>query len=216
MLIDIQERLSYCMLMPGMADFELVPCKTANLPRWAHKDFHIFAASLNRIPLRAIEILGHNALQKSCNSLFQTSPKMDALDMAALGRDLGKVACSQRLQQAWSLLHGAPTSYEQQRSAAHLESLKHVIRSLYFWYIRVQTKIDRKVDLSHNSEQNFFEINGRKVADPLPVIESEEQYQAWCRQGQAVLFDAGLGGQAPFSNTYRPSLTTAAPCSGMH
>ena len=211
-----QERLSSCMLMPGMADFELVPCQTASLPRWAHEDFHTFAANLNRIPLRAIEILGHNTLQKACNSLFQTSPKMDALKMAELGRDLGKVVCSQRLRQAWSSLHDHPLSYEQQRSAAHLECLTHVTRSLYFWYIRVQKKIDRKVDLLHNSEQNYFEINGRRVADPLPVIESEEQYQAWCRHGQAVLFAAGLGGQAPFSNTYRPSLATAAPLSGMH
>ena len=215
-LSDTQERLSFSMLMPGMADFELVPCQTANPPLWAHEGFHKFAANLNRIPLKAFEILGHNALQKACNSLFQTSPKMDPLKMAELGRDLGKVVCSQRLRQAWSSLHELPLSYEQQRSAAHLERLRHVTRSLYFWYIRVQKKIDRNMDLVHNSEQNFFEINGKRVADPLPVIESEEQYQAWCRQGQAVLFAAGLGGQAPFSNTYRPSLATAAPYSGMH
>lgn len=215
-LIDIQERLLSSMLMPGMADFELVPCQTVKPPRWAHEDFHMFAANLNRIPLRAFEILGHNALQKACNSLFQTSPKMDATKMAELARDLGKVVCSQRLRQAWSSLHETRLSYEQQRSTAHLERLTHVTRSLYFWYIRVQRKIDRKLDLLHNSEQNYFEINGRRVADPLPVIESEEQYQAWCRHGQAVLFAAGLGGQAPFSNTYRPSLATAAPRSGMH
>ena len=150
------------------------------------------AALLNRIVLRAAEILGHNRLQQQCNDLYQTTGSVDA---DKLYIDLGKTVCALRLKYVWTMAYEPQNSGLWYGESDPAESERDIMRTIYDWFLKAREKLaktHKSAGVEFRTEDNYLLMGGRCIRDPLPSAESDEGFRAWLEYGQQVLLETGL------------------------
>ena len=167
--------------------------------------------AINRIILRAVEIIAHEAIQKQCKNMLKTSSRAQAHDLTALLQNLGKIANTLRLRIAWCDVHEQSSTGNAEILAAKMRELKKVTRIIYFWYVTAWKKRQKDPSMNFHDQQNHLSVGEILVPDPFPdpdSDESDESFKSWLSHGQAVLAAAGLSEQP--THTY-PSFTQYFP-----
>ena len=199
----LQECMTKWANMPSAAVYSLIPLDNGGDPLTLnicqHRDVLTDAVSINRIILRAVEIVAHEKLQGLCKHILQSSPKIQEPEMVSLARDLGEAACSLRLRIAWSEIHellSAPAP-GQMTQTQPMETMRKIARILYFWYLNALKKREKYVEMNFDGDEHFLNVHGLHISDPLPTVdgESDNGFDTWLRAGRTVLSRACFGVQ---------------------
>ena len=176
--------------MPCRNMYQLVAHGTSQSPQplniYHSPDMTSFAATINRVVLRAIELVVHDSLQRQCNEVVKKTSSISRSALVALVPQLGKIVCSLRLRYAWGHLHG---------DHSILKASENIARIYFDYYMRALKKSQITADcIGPNSHggSNHTSIDGKLILDPFPPPNSPGHFDEWLRDGYLILQQAGL------------------------
>ncbi|KAK5174249.1 uncharacterized protein LTR77_001329 [Saxophila tyrrhenica] len=153
----------------------------------------IMAAQLSRIVCRKLEVSAYSYLQKVLNEWSTLS----ASEVQKFVRELGLVLLTLRWRISWWTLLGdggnTPDTKGKEAFAYRVHSL---CRVLYFYYCMMRRKLP-----TWSSKKEFYGTWSTYPDTALPVFEEfpEEEslsgFEAWMRNGQRLIFTAGVEGK---------------------
>ncbi|KAL9102574.1 MAG: hypothetical protein Q9163_002292 [Psora crenata] len=192
--LSVPDRFAKWCLLPCRNTYQLVPYRGTSSPKSLSMELLGSAATLNRIALRALELVTHDVLQKKCKDMLKTSCEIEAPGLVALVQELGKIACSLRLRHAWEQAFGDHGPLDAADVMAPTTRVANVARSYYDYYLRALKKRQREptVGLNLSNQQNYTKVDDKLIFDPFPVPGSQGSFEDWLGYGLVVLQQAGI------------------------
>lgn len=160
------------------------PARTLDIDNNNDKEFILFAISLSRIVLRALELRLFQSLQKELNELPKSS-KSDA-DVAVLLGQIGQLLISLRWRISWWTTIGACSDHEAHSGDSFKERATNLAHVLYCYFFVVK----KKSWSGANSTQQPV-VSTYPDADPveeyLPEVDTLQGFHDWLDQGHELI-----------------------------
>ena len=179
-LNNMPSRNTYYLLPPNT----IQPARMLNVESGNEREIILFAISLSRIILRALELQLFQALQKELNELPKGS-QSDA-DVALLLRQIGQILISLRWRMSWWTTFGACSEHEAHSGDLFIERATDLAQVLYSYFFLIKKK---SWSGANNTPQSV--LSNYPDADPieesLPEDDTVEGFHKWLGQGLGLI-----------------------------